>query len=181
MIPLRVVAICSNVLFASFGALAHVYPVLVLHLILLPVNAARLLEILRLVRSVNAAELVGISIQDLLPFMSRRRLKAGDILLHKGDKADRMYYLASGRMQISELGKDIEAGVILGEIGIFSHDQKRTATVVCVEDCDIFEMSDSKAKQLYFQNRVFGLALLKLIIGRLTEGGRRPEAAANAL
>jgi len=42
MIPLRVVAICSNVLFALFGALAHIYPVLLLHVILLPVNVVRL-------------------------------------------------------------------------------------------------------------------------------------------
>jgi CRP/FNR family transcriptional regulator, cyclic AMP receptor protein len=44
MVPLRSVAICSNVLFATFGAAAHVYPVLALHLILLPVNCARLRE-----------------------------------------------------------------------------------------------------------------------------------------
>ncbi len=42
MIPLRVTAICSNVLFALFGALAHIYPVLLLHVVLLPVNLARL-------------------------------------------------------------------------------------------------------------------------------------------
>jgi len=42
MIPLRVMAICSNVLFALFGALAHIYPVLLLHVVLLPVNLARL-------------------------------------------------------------------------------------------------------------------------------------------
>ena len=44
--PLRTVAIVSNILFATFGGLAHVYPVLVLHLILLPVNGTRLLQAL---------------------------------------------------------------------------------------------------------------------------------------
>jgi hypothetical protein len=42
MIPLRVTAICSNVLFAVFGGVAHIYPVLVLHVVLFPVNVARL-------------------------------------------------------------------------------------------------------------------------------------------
>ncbi len=42
MIPLRVAAILSNVLFALFGALAHIHPVLLLHVVLLPVNIARL-------------------------------------------------------------------------------------------------------------------------------------------
>jgi uncharacterized protein YjiS (DUF1127 family) len=45
MVPLRAVAICSNVMFAAFGALAHIYPVLVLHAILLPVNIVRLMQV----------------------------------------------------------------------------------------------------------------------------------------
>jgi len=44
MLPLRLLAIGSNLLFISFGALAHIYPVLTLHLLLLPVNLARLAE-----------------------------------------------------------------------------------------------------------------------------------------
>lgn len=43
MVPLRVVALLSNVLFAVFGYVEHVYPVLFLHLILLPINSWRLL------------------------------------------------------------------------------------------------------------------------------------------
>jgi hypothetical protein len=45
MVPLRVMALVSNLLFLGFGALAHVYPVMILHLILLPVNAASLLQL----------------------------------------------------------------------------------------------------------------------------------------
>ena len=50
MIPLRLLAIGSNVLFMSFGALAHVYPVLALHLLLLPINVMRLARIRRVER-----------------------------------------------------------------------------------------------------------------------------------
>ena len=95
MVPLRVVAICSNVLFASFGALAHIYPVLVLHVILLPVNVARLMQIFRLIKGVRAIQLSEISIDSMLPFMSHRFVKAGQVLMNKGDKADRIYYLVS--------------------------------------------------------------------------------------
>jgi CRP/FNR family transcriptional regulator, cyclic AMP receptor protein len=45
MLPLRIVAICSNVLFATFGALAHIYPILVLHIILCPINVVRLFAV----------------------------------------------------------------------------------------------------------------------------------------
>jgi hypothetical protein len=42
MVPLRLVAILSNVLFISYGYLAHIHPVLLLHAALLPINIARL-------------------------------------------------------------------------------------------------------------------------------------------
>jgi CRP/FNR family cyclic AMP-dependent transcriptional regulator len=42
MVPLRLVAILSNVLFLSYGYLAHIHPVLFLHAALLPINIARL-------------------------------------------------------------------------------------------------------------------------------------------
>jgi hypothetical protein len=45
MIYLRLLAIVSNALFICFGALAHIHPVLMLHLVLLPINVARLMEI----------------------------------------------------------------------------------------------------------------------------------------
>jgi CRP/FNR family cyclic AMP-dependent transcriptional regulator len=49
MIPLRVLALGSNVLFMAYGYADHLYPVLMLHAILFPVNALRLLQFQRLV------------------------------------------------------------------------------------------------------------------------------------
>lgn len=169
MVPLRIIAICSNVLFIAFGALAHIYPVLVLHVVLLPVNVTRLIQILRLIKGIQAAHVKDMSVDSLLPFMSRRFVEAGQTLMTKGDKADRMYYLVNGTMEIRELGKILEPGAVLGEIGVFARDQKGTATVACVSDCELYELSESKAKQLYFQDRSFGLAVLQLIIARLME------------
>jgi hypothetical protein len=45
MIMLRVLALASNVLFAAYGYLGHLHPVLALHLILFPINAFRLLQL----------------------------------------------------------------------------------------------------------------------------------------
>jgi len=169
MVPLRIIAIGSNLLFAAFGALAHIYPVMVLHLILFPINVTRLVQILQLVKGVRAAHTSDLSIEALLPFMSHRKVKAGQILINKGDKADRMYYLVGGKLKIVDVEKIIERGAVIGEIGIFARNQKRTATVVCETDCEVYEMSESKAKQLYFQDRAFGFAVLQLIIARLLE------------
>lgn len=100
MVPLRVVAIGSNALFASFGAFAHIYPVLVLHVALLPVNVVRLMEALRVLKNVRTARPMEMPVESLLPSMSRRLVKAGQVLLAKGEKADRLYYLANGKMKI---------------------------------------------------------------------------------
>jgi CRP/FNR family transcriptional regulator, cyclic AMP receptor protein len=45
MVPLRLVAILSNVLFLAFGYLQNIHPVLFLHLALLPINVWRLLAL----------------------------------------------------------------------------------------------------------------------------------------
>jgi hypothetical protein len=42
MVPLRMLAILSNVLFVVYGYAEHIYPVLCLHIALLPINAHRL-------------------------------------------------------------------------------------------------------------------------------------------
>jgi len=168
MVPLRIFAIGSNVLFAAYGGFAHIYPVLMLHVILLPVNSIRLIQILQLIKSVRAQH-SELSVECLLPFMSHRRLKAGQVLINKGDKADLMYYLANGTMEIREIGKIVGPGAVLGEIGTFARDQRRTATVACVSDCELYVLSERKAKELYFQDRSFGLAVLQLIIARLLE------------
>jgi hypothetical protein len=45
IVPLRILAIVSNVLFGTYGVLAHLYPVFFLHSILLPINLFKLAQI----------------------------------------------------------------------------------------------------------------------------------------
>ena len=45
MLPMRVSAILANVFFIAYGWLGPLYPVLCLHLVLLPVNIYRLAEV----------------------------------------------------------------------------------------------------------------------------------------
>jgi hypothetical protein len=55
MIPLRCVAIGSNLAFITYGYFGRLYPVLILHVLLLPLNIARLLQIHRLIRDIKRA------------------------------------------------------------------------------------------------------------------------------
>jgi CRP-like cAMP-binding protein len=173
MIPLRVLALVSNVLFMAYGYVDALYPVFILHVILFPVNALRLVQFHRLVRDMREAHRGELSVQSLLPYMSKRKRRAGDTLVRKGEKADRLYYLINGELEITDFHKVLKSGAVIGEIGVFAPNKTRTATVVCRTDCDLFELTESKAKQLYFQDRSFGFAVLQLIIARLVENNER--------
>jgi hypothetical protein len=43
MMPLRVVALCSNVAFLIYGGMLHLVPIFMLHAALIPINARRLI------------------------------------------------------------------------------------------------------------------------------------------
>jgi CRP/FNR family cyclic AMP-dependent transcriptional regulator len=173
MIPLRILALVSNVLFCSYGYFDHLYPVLILHATLFPVNLLRLIQFQRLVRDVRDAHREELPIQGLLPYMTTRNLAVGETLIRKGEKADRLYYLVDGELEITEIGKTLQPGAMFGEIGVFARDQERTATIVCRTDCRVYELSESKAKQLFFQDKSFGFGLMQLIINRLLENNKR--------
>jgi CRP/FNR family transcriptional regulator, cyclic AMP receptor protein len=178
MIPLRITAILSNVLFASFGLWAHIYPVMILHLILFPVNALRLVQIRRLVR--GTLQRTDLSMESILPIMTHRTFRAGEAVIRKGERADRLFYLDRGEAKVVEIGKTVPSGSVLGEIGVFARDQLRTATVVCVTDCEIYELSEIKTKELYYQDPSFGYAVLQIVITRLLENMNVPQQFASS-
>ena len=101
MIPLRIIALVSNILFAAFGAWAHIYPVMILHLILLPVNTFRLVQIQRLVRGLTHLQSTDLSIEHFLPFMTHRRFRTGDTLTRRGERADRLFYLVHASRKLA--------------------------------------------------------------------------------
>src|SRR5262245_8743769 len=83
MIPLRIVGIASNLAFIAYAAGAKLYPVLILHSILLPLNGLRLLQMRALIRKVRDASRGDLSMEWLIPFLRRRALTKGDVLFKK--------------------------------------------------------------------------------------------------
>jgi CRP/FNR family transcriptional regulator, cyclic AMP receptor protein len=173
MIPLRIMALVSNVLFAAYGYVDHLYPVFLLHAVLLPINAYRLKQFHRLIRDMRESQREDLSIKTLLPYMTKRKLTAGETLVTKGERADRLCYLVDGELEVTDFKKVLNPGTMVGEIGVFAPTQQRTATIVCNTDCSVLELTESDAKQLYFQDRAFGFAVLQLIISRLIENNER--------
>ena len=170
MLHLRVAAMGASVVLFVFGFLTEVYPTMALQLMLFPINTFKLLHVLKLVgRAERSPEQGGLSFASLKPLMIRRRVPAGTTLMRKGDIADKLFYLERGTLAIAELGKTLEPGAVLGEIGVFAADQRRTATVVSLTDCEVYELTERRTKELCFQNPAFGYAVMQLIIGRLLE------------
>jgi len=129
MVPLRALGIASNLFFIGYGYLAGAYPPLVLHVLLLPLNLMRLREMLQLTKQVQQAAAGNLNMDWLKPFTSSRRMTGGEILFRKGDIADRMFFIASGRCRLVESGIDIGPGSVTGELALLSPDKARTQTL----------------------------------------------------
>jgi CRP-like cAMP-binding protein len=113
----------------------------------------------------------------LRPYMKRRKLAAGAVLFRKGDRADFLYMLASGRIELVEIGVVLEPGRVFGEISFFSPDQQRTLTARCIEPCQLLSIDGNTVRELFFQNPGFGFQVIGLVAGRLGADIRRLESA----
>ena len=169
MIPLRWLAVASNVGFILYG-LTHPAPLMVvLHAVLLPVNGVRVWQMIKLTRRVAASSADAQQLQVWLrPYMRSRSYKAGTALFAVGDEADRLYFLASGTVHLPEVGRTLQAGQMLGEIAFFAPDRRRSSSAHCVTDCTLLSIDEDTFKQLVYQNPDFGLEVVKLIAGRLS-------------
>jgi CRP/FNR family cyclic AMP-dependent transcriptional regulator len=176
MIPLRVVSMICNSLFIIYGVFAGVYPTLILNCILLPLNGLRLFQMRRLIADVErAAASDQTSIDWLMPYMSGNHFKKGEMVFHKGDKAEAMFYSVSGRYRLVESGIELPLGQVFGELGLISPGNVRTQTVECIEDGQVLSASYQLVKELYFQNPEFGFYFLKLTSERLFQNIGRLE------
>src|ERR1700704_6659846 len=115
MIPLRVFGILTNIVLIASAIPGHNYPTLLLHAVLLPLNAYRLHQMLQLVRDVKKSVNSDLSMEWLKPFMTERKCAAGEMLFYKDEKADSMFYIVSGRFKLVESGIELRVGAIAGE------------------------------------------------------------------
>jgi CRP/FNR family transcriptional regulator, cyclic AMP receptor protein len=187
MIPLRIVGIASNVAFMSYalvglayGVFGRLYPILVLHACLLPLNVFRLRQVRGLVQAVRSAS-DDDALQALVPYMKTESHPAGEVLFRRGDPADKLYMIQRGRVLFPEIGKDGAAGSVFGEVGLLAAPGTRSLTAVCQDDCQLSTITKEKTLELYYQNPTFGMFLLRLLSGhaldRPVAGGRTSPRA----
>src|SRR5882757_8894824 len=118
MVPLRVANM--DTFFAAFGALSGNVATFLLYLLLLPINAVRLRQVLRLVKKARTATQGDMSMKWLRPFMTERRYQRGDRLFKKDDIATEMFLTVTGRFLVKEIDVELPPGRLVGELGFLT-------------------------------------------------------------
>ena len=176
MIPLRVFGILTNIVLIIVSYFSAHWATLLLHALLLPLNAYRLHQMLQLVRDVKQSVNSDLSMEWLKPFMTERQCQTGEVLFYKDEKAEDMFYIVSGRYQLVESGIELPTGAIVGELGMLSPSNKRTQTLECIEGGLVLAVTYRQVEELYVQNPSFGFYFLRLASARLFQNLARAEA-----
>jgi len=176
MVPLRVANMVGCTFFATSGALSGNVANFLLYLLLLPINAIRLRQMLKLVKKARDATQGDMSMEWLKPFMTERRYRRGDRLFKKGDAAAEMLLTVTGTFLVKEIGIELPPGQIMGELGFLTPNNRRTMTIECLEDGHVLAITYERLLEIYFQNPQFGYYFLVLTSRRLLENISRLEA-----
>lgn len=177
IIPLRIAAIIANALAMIYSVSKGTYPTFLLNAVLLPLNFVRLRAMWNLVHEVDTAIKGDLNVEWLRPYMRPRNFKAGEFLIRKGDVATEAFYIVSGEAELVEIHKVVGPGTLLGEMGLFTPENRRTLSVRCKTEVHTATISYDQFKALYFQNPQFGFALLRLIVARLHGNAEIPHEA----
>ena len=176
MVPLRIANMIGCLFFACFGALTGAVATFLLYLLMVPINAYRLRQMLVLVKKARSATQGDTSLEWLKPFMTERKYRKGDILMKKGDAANEMLLTVTGKFLVKEISVELPPGRLMGEFGFLTPDNRRTATIECIEDGHVLTITYEKLLEIYFQNPQFGYYFLILTSQRLLENIARLEA-----
>ena len=173
MVPLRVANMVGCTFFATSGALSGNVANFLLYLLLLPINAVRLRQMLKLVKKARNATQGDMPMEWLKPFMTQRKYGKGDILMKKGEVADEMLLTVTGKFLVKEIGVEHPPGSIMGELGFLTPNNRRTMTIECIEDGQVLTITYERLLEIYFQNPQFGYYFLVLTSQRLLENNQR--------
>jgi hypothetical protein len=167
LIALRLVGIGSNIAFAGYGVIADLMPIVVLHLLLLPLNLYRAWEQLRLRRRIETALSAPPQVETLLPHMRERPMAAGTPIFRKGDRADCLYFVASGLVEIPEFAAEIAPGQLFGEVGLFNREGRRVASAVMKRSGTLCMIERDTILRLCHTQPDIGLSLTRLLADRI--------------
>lgn len=178
MLPLRIAALTACCFLVAYGALKQALPTLLLYGALIPINVKKTIQIRKLVKAIESARADTPVSEWLLPHMHRRTVAAGTTLWRQGDAATEMLYLEAGTLRLAEYDELLQPGALVGEIGLFAPDNRRTLTLEATSDCVVYSLTAEEMALLYFQNPKLGFHVMRLIVARLMRDVQRQRPVA---
>ena len=101
--------------------------------------------------------------------IATRAAKAGEVIFREGDKADQLFVIKSGQIEI-RLGNrtlsELSAHSIFGEMALID-DAPRSATAVAKTDVELVPVTEKQFLFLVSQTPFFALKVMRVLAGRL--------------
>ncbi len=121
------------------------------------------------------------NVDDFLSHCHRRRYPAKSTIIYAGDKSDSLYYIVKGSVTVlieDNEGKEmivayLNDGDFFGEIGLFDHQDSRSAWIRAKTECEVAEISYSKFQEVAEQHPEFMFALSTQMANRLRNTTRK--------
>ena len=100
---------------------------------------------------------------------------AGDSILAKGDTANEMYLVRSGRVAIQvndRTVEEIEAGGVFGEMAVIDH-APRSAAAIALEDTEVIPVNERLFLILVQEAPYFALDIMRVLTDRIRRMNQR--------
>jgi voltage-gated potassium channel len=124
------------------------------------------------------ARLEAAAIADLVRILSARTVPAGTTIVRKGDRADAMYLIASGAVEVDSVGGKVrlDEGAFFGEMALLFR-EPRSANVTAIRSTDLLVLDAEDFRRLLDRLPDVGAAVEAIARERMAIYGR-PDAAA---
>jgi voltage-gated potassium channel len=124
------------------------------------------------------ARLEAAAIADLVRILSARTVPAGTTIVRKGDRADAMYLIASGAVEVDSVGGKVrlDEGAFFGEMALLFR-EPRSASVSAIRSTDLLVLDAEDFRRLLDRLPDIGAAVQAVARERMVIYGR-PDATA---
>lgn len=103
------------------------------------------------------------------------RFKKGQVLLHEGEKSDKLFIVNSGQVKVSKFtlqGKEqilyiLASGEFFGELHLFNADEANNFSVYAIQDTEICLLTKDDMDRIMEDNPAISIKLLKAVTKRL--------------
>ena len=98
--------------------------------------------------------------------MQKGTSKQGTTIFNRGDPAENVYLIWRGEVCLQHSKKHVVDGQLLGLTGVFSSEQLRTDSAICLTDVDYGVVTAAKLWELVYQDPSLGNYVLRAIVQR---------------